>query len=255
MSRPSVTACILTFNNEKTIETCLKSIAWVDEIVVVDSLSTDGTLDIVRTYTDKVHQRPWPGNRDQYNYAGGLAASDWILWIDSDEALSPELEEEIRTVLEQEDLSDVGVFSLSEAFVLPGPLDRSRGVVSGSRPAADSKLGAVWEGDDPHPRLKVTGRTVTLKGHIHHWPYKNFSEQIQTVDRYSSAAAAEMHRAGKAFSLFTLLLNPPLRFLREYFLKQGFRDGLPGLIIAGATAFYVFAKYAKLWELKRREPR
>ena len=254
MSRPSVTACILTFNNEKTIEACLKSVAWVDEIVVVDSLSTDGTPDIVRTYTDKFHQRPWPGNRDQYNYAGGLAASDWILWIDSDEALSPELEEEIRTVLEQGDLSGVGVFRFPRrSFYLGRWIDHG-----GWYPDHVRRLtprGAVWEGDDPHPRLKVTGGTVTLKGHILHWPYKNFSEQIQTVDRYSSAAAAEMHRAGKPFSLFTLLLNPPLRFLREYFLKQGFRDGLPGLIIAGATAFYVFAKYAKLWELKRREPR
>jgi glycosyltransferase involved in cell wall biosynthesis len=249
VSRPKISACILTYNSQRTIEACLKSIQWVDEIVVLDSLSTDGTPEIVRRYTQKIYRQPWQGNRRQYNSAREKASGEWILWVDSDEALSKELQEELQEVLTQ-DLSRIGGFSFPRRSSYLGRwIDHG-----GWYPDHVVRLApreVTWEGKDPHPKIRVRGTVRALKAHILHRPYRHISDQIRTIDRYSSTAAREMNTAGKVFWLGTLLLHPPLRFLKEYVFKRGFRDGIPGLVIAVATAFYVFMKYAKLWEIER----
>ena len=105
-------------------------------------------------------------------------------------------------------------------------------------------------GGDLHPKINVNCAVIVLKGHILHYTYKNISDHIQGMDRYASEAAREMQRVGRAFKLRTLLSHALFRFFRDYVVKQGFRDDIPGLIFAGATAFYVFLKYTKLWELQ-----
>jgi glycosyltransferase involved in cell wall biosynthesis len=251
--RPSISACILTFNSAETIEACLESVKWVDEIIVVDSLSTDRTLEIVGRFTDRVFRRPWHGYRCQFNFVGSLASGEWILWVDSDEVLSPALQEEIQTLLTS-DLEAVGGFSFPRRSHYLG-----RWIYHGGwYPDHVFRLaprGARWEGDDPHPRIRVNGPVRVLKNPIYHFTYYDISEQLQTIDRYSDTSARLMHTSGKPFSLATMLFHPPWRFFRDYVLKLGFRDGVPGLIIAIATGFYVFMKYAKLWDLQRRDSR
>jgi len=248
MTGPMISACILTFNSERTVEACLKSIQWVDEIVVVDSFSTDRTLEIVRQYTDKIHQRAWVGFREQFNFARQLASGQWILSIDSDEELSSELQKELQQVFSHE-LTGVGGYSFRRrTYYLGRWIDH--GGWYPDRVLRVAPRDARWKGEDPHPKIDVNGAVIVLKGHIFHYTYKNISDHIQKMDRYASEAAREMQRVGRAFKLRTLLSHPLFRFLRDYVLKQGFRDGIPGLIIAGTTAFYVFLKYAKLWELQ-----
>jgi glycosyltransferase involved in cell wall biosynthesis len=251
--RPSISACVLSYNNAETMEACLESIKWVDEIVVVDSLSTDCTMEIVRRFTDRIYQRPWSGNRRQYNFAGSRSSGEWILWVDSDEVLGQELQNELQIALAG-DLTDVGGFSFPRRSRYLGRwIDHG-----GWYPDRVLRLApreARWEGDDPHPKIRVNGRVQALNNPIFHFTYRNISAQLHTIDRYSSTAARQMRTDGVPFSLATLFLHPPWRFFRDYVLKRGFLDGLPGLIIATATGFYVFVKYAKLWDLQRRDSR
>jgi len=252
--KPPISACIITFNEESRIRDCLESVTWVDEIIVVDSLSTDKTVDICREYTRQVYQRAWPGNVDQKNYTIGLAKNEWILSLDADERLSPGLTEEIQESLRNP--GDVlGFFFPRRSFYL------GRWICHGEwYPDHQLRLfkrgRGQWQGTNPHGRVVVPGKTSYMKHDLYHFNYKNFSHQLKTIDNYSTIFADVMADRGKGFSLFKLLFQPLYKFIKGYFLKRGFLDGLPGFIIATSSAFYIFVKQAKLWErLQRREIR
>lgn len=247
-----LSACIITFNEESRIRDCLESVTWADEIIVVDSLSTDKTVDICREYTRQVYQRTWPGNVDQKNYAIGLAKNDWILSLDADERLSPGLIEEIQEALHNPG-DVVGFFFPRRSFYL------GRWICHGEwYPDHQLRLFkrgcGQWQGTNPHGRVVVSGKTRYMKHDLYHFNYKNFTHQLRTIDNYSTIFADIMADRGKGFGLFKFLFQPLFKFIKGYFLKRGFLDGLPGFIIATASAFYVFVKYVKLWErLQHRE--
>jgi glycosyltransferase involved in cell wall biosynthesis len=249
MEKIPVSVYILTTNNRRTIERCLKSLSWAGELVVVDSFSQDGTFEICKQYTDKVYQREWKGHRDQYQYAADLTTQVWIMFVDADEEISPELAEEIRTKLKgrADDLD--GYFVYRRTYYL-GRWIRYGGWYPDGEIRLYRREKGRWEGG-LHAKLVVDGKVGVLKNQYHHYTYGNISDQIQTIDKYSQIAAEDMIKHGEKFRLFKLLFHPPFRFIKEYLLKSGFRDGLPGLIIIVSTMYYVFAKYAKLWELTR----
>ena len=247
---PSISVCIITFNNARTIETALKSVqGFADEIVVVDSYSTDATPEIVKRYTANFEQRAWPGFRDQYNYCIGKTRNDWVLFIDADEAVSSELATEIVSRLEADKGVYAGYIAHRRNFYL------GRWIMHGGWvPDCEIRLFRKNRGGfkgDLHANVKVEGRVGELASFYYHYNYKDIADQIVTINRYSATAANDMLRAGKCFRYVDLLLRPPIRFIKEYLIKQGFRDGVPGLVIAVSTAYYVFIKYAKLWELQR----
>lgn len=249
MARPKVSATVLTRNNARTLERCLRSIQWVDEIVVVDSFSTDATLDIAKNYTDRIFQREWPGFLEQRNFSKRQARGEWILWIDADEEVSPALREEMEEELEKSSYRIRGYYVPRCSYYL------GRWIRHGAwYPDYVLRLfrseGVWWEGE-PHPRINIKGPIRYLKNDLWHYNYADISEQILTINRYSSMSARELHEKGMRFSYRRMLLHPLFRFLKEYILKQGFRDGLPGLIIVISTMYYVFTKYAKLWEMER----
>jgi glycosyltransferase involved in cell wall biosynthesis len=243
-----ISVYMITYNNERTVERALKSVAWADEIVVVDSFSNDKTMDICRMFTDKVFQRRWPGHREQYQYAADLTTNEWIMFVDADEEIPSELAEEIRKELNRrtEDLN--GFFIYRRTYYL-GRWIRYGGWYPDGEIRLYRKSRGRWEGG-LHAKIVVEGKVNSLKSHYLHYTYRDISDQIQTVDRYSKIAAEDLFRNGNEFSLFKLLFHPPFRFVKEYFFKFGFRDGLPGLIIIASTMYYVFMKYAKLWELR-----
>lgn len=244
-----LSVCMITFNNARTVENALRSVAsWAPEIVVVDSFSTDGTFEIVRKYATFCEQRPWPGFRDQFNYCSSLARNDWVLFVDADEEISPELSEEIRLRLDRDAGAYDGYEVQRRTFFL-GRWIMHGGWVPDRNIKLFRKSRGAYEGG-LHASVKVSGRLGELTNHYRHYNYRDIADQIDTINRYSQTAARDMFQEGKRFSLVDLLLRPPIRFVKEYLVKGGFLDGIPGFVIAFSNCYYVFAKYAKLWELE-----
>ncbi len=252
MRRPAISATVLTFNNGSTLEMCLRSIAWVDEIVVVDSFSTDQSLEVASRYTKKIFQRQWPGFIQQRNFAKQQTTGEWILWVDADEVVPPELRKEMEHAL-------LHAAETVQGFLVPRcSFYLGRWIRHGAwYPDLSVRLfrseGNWWGGQEPHAAVEIKGGLGRLKNDILHYNYESFGHQIRTIDKYSQMAAMELMKRGQSFSLYKMLTHPLGRFLKEYLIKQGFRDGMPGLIIVVSTMFYVFAKYAKLWELEQKQ--
>ncbi len=247
---PKLSVYMITYNNERTVEKALRSVTWADEIIVVDSFSHDKTVEICRKFTNKVFQRRWPGHRDQYQHAADLTKNEWIMFIDADEEIPPELAEEIRGVLKEERKGVDGFHVYRRTYYL-GRWIRYGGWYPDYEIRLYRRDKGRWEGG-LHAKVVVNGKVGSLKNQYLHYNYRDISDQIQIIDRYSQIAVEDMLKKGEKFSLLKLLFHPPFRFVKEYLLKSGFRDGLPGLIIIVATMFYVFIKYAKLWEMTRR---
>jgi glycosyltransferase involved in cell wall biosynthesis len=244
-----VSVYVLTSNNRRTIERCLNSLYWAEELVIVDSFSNDGTYEICQRYTDKVFQREWKGHCDQYQYAADLTTKDWIMFVDADEEISPELVEEIRMELARGARGLDGFIVYRRTYYL-GKWIQHGGWYPDYEIRLYRKEKGRWEGG-LHAKVVVNGKVDFLKNHYLHYTYRDISDQIQTIDKYSRIAAEDMFRSGEKFSLFKLLFHPSFRFIKEYIMKSGFRDGLPGLVIIVSTMYYVFIKYAKLWELEK----
>ncbi|MCK5803287.1 MAG: glycosyltransferase family 2 protein [Lentisphaeria bacterium] len=246
-----VSAYIITFNNEATIERALESLHWVDEIVVVDSFSTDGTLEIVRRYTDRIEQREWPGFRDQYQHASEQCTHDWALFLDADEEVSSklaeEMQEEMRRNAGRPDAERVrGYYGPRRTYYL-GRWHLHGAWIPDREIRLYERSRARWEGG-LHASIRIEGREEHFKNFYYHYTYENLSDQIRTIDRYSETAARDMVEEGRRPSLIRLVGNPLACFLKGYIFKGGFREGMPGFIVAISTSFYVFVKYAKLWE-------
>lgn len=244
-----VSAIIVCFNEEDNIRDCLESLKWVDEIVVVDSFSTDRTVEICRQYTDRVVQRPWAGYRDQKAFAHSLATKDWVFLLDADERVPPELKEEV-----QDALAHFG--SRYTAFLVPRLvyyLGRWwwRG---GWYPDYDIRLfrrdRATWGGKDPHEKILVDGEVRRLKSPLHHFSYRDVSDHLNRINRFTSISARELRAVGKRWSWGDTLGRPAVRFVHSYLWKRGFFEGFPGFFIAVTAAFYVYLRYAKLRELE-----
>jgi len=239
---------VVCYNEEDNIGACLESISWCDEIVVIDSFSTDRTVEICRRYTDRVIQRAWPGYRAQKEFAHSQATREWVLLIDADERVTPELREEIKEALSQ---SADGY----EAFAIPRLvyyLGRWwwRG---GWYPDYDIRLfqsdRARWGGTDPHERILVDGQIGYLNHPLHHYSYRDISDHVQRINRFTSISSSELRKQGERYA-GGAVLHSFFRFLRFYFLKAGVLEGFPGFFIAATAAVYVFLKYAKLKDLE-----
>lgn len=249
--RYPLSVCIITLNEESRIRKCLESIQWADEIIVVDSFSTDRTIDICKEYTGQVYQRKWPGNIEQKNYTISLAKNDWILSLDADERLSQELIREIQEVIRNP--GDVAGFFFPRLSFYLGQWIYHGDWYPDYQLRLFRKECGQWQGTNPHGRVRVEGKTQYMKHDIHHVTYRNFSHQLKTIDNYSNTFAGMMFEKGKRFHVLQLIFRPLHKFVKGYIIKRGFLDGLPGFIIAAASAFYIFVKYVKLWERIRDE--
>ncbi|MCX8043948.1 MAG: glycosyltransferase family 2 protein [Desulfobacterota bacterium] len=246
MTTPLLSVSIITFNEEHNIRDCLASVAWADEIVVVDACSTDTTVAICREFTERVIQRPWPGHVAQKQYALEQTRGSWVLCLDADERLSPEAADEVRTVISNAHAADGYTFPRLSFYL--GRWIRHGGWYP------DRKLRLVrrgcgrWTGMDPHDKLVVDGTVGHCQGHLYHYVYRDISQQLKTIDSFSRITASQWHRQGRNARIIDMLVRPPLKFIETYVWKRGFLDGMPGFIIAVLSSYYVFLKYAKLWE-------
>ncbi|MDW7711244.1 MAG: glycosyltransferase family 2 protein [Deferrisomatales bacterium] len=247
--RPTLSATVICQDEAEKIRGCLESVRFCDEVVVVDSGSTDGTLEICRELADRVIERDWPGYVAQQNYARAEARGEWVLSIDADERVTPELAREIGLALEGD--PEVEGFRVSRHVHYLGRWIDHSGWYPEPRVRLFRRDRGRWEGIDPHYDVTVDGRVGDLGGEIVHYTYDDLEDHVRTLNRFSSILAREHRARGRRFSWASLVLRPPLEFLKKYVLKRGFLDGAPGFFVAVLSSFYVFLKLAKLWEAER----
>jgi glycosyltransferase involved in cell wall biosynthesis len=254
MSPMQISAVIITHNEERRVEGALKSLAGIaSEIVVVDCRSRDETVKIVRRYTDRVFERDWTNFADQKNYANAQASHPWILSLDADERVSPELHQELVDLKKTE--PDVDAFSIPRKVYYLGRWIRHSGWYPDRKLRLFRKGKARWEGDYVHEKLAVTGRIGRLNGCIHHFTYRNIHEHLARINSFSDLGAQKLYAQKKKSRWFHLLLLPFFRFVRAYVWRLGFLDGFAGLVISVLTGYAVFARYAKLREIWKKGER
>jgi glycosyltransferase involved in cell wall biosynthesis len=249
---PKVSVTVITRNEAANIAAALESARWADEIVVIDAESTDDTVAIARRFTDRVIVRPWPGYVAQKNFAALQATHDWILSIDADERVSPELAAEIRRILEN-DPARAG-YRIPRVTFHFGRWIRSTDWYPDYQLRLYDKRHAEWAGRHVHESVRVkTAVPATsvgfLRGELQHYAYRDIAHHLQTMDRYTTLAAQQMFEEGRRASWVDILIVPRLTFFRNYVLRGGFRDGMAGLVISAMNSYYVGLKFAKLWEL------
>jgi glycosyltransferase involved in cell wall biosynthesis len=245
---PRLTVTVITKNEAGNLAAALESVAWADEIVVVDAESTDQTVDIARRFTKRVEVRAWPGYVAQKNYAASLASHDWILSLDADERVTPELASSIRAVLS--DTPRHAAFRMPRVTWHLGRWIRATDWYPDHQTRLYDRRTAEWTGRYVHEAVTTKGSIGELSGELLHFPYRDVSDHLETIDRYTSQAARQMREEGRRAGLLQLAGHPPLAFLRNYIARGGIREGVPGFIISALNAYYVFLKFAKLRELQ-----
>ena len=247
-----ISATVITLNEEQNLAAALESLSWADEIIVIDSQSTDRTVDIARQFTDRVFINPWPGYSAQKNFAAEKANHDWIFNLDADERVSPDLRKQI------EDLKNAGD-PQAAAFEVPrhtfylGRWIRHSGWYPDFKLRLYNRTSGRWRGAYVHESVESEGAVERLTGPILHYTVRNASDHHLRLDRYTTLAAEEMAEQGKRVTPLSLLWSPVMAFIRAYVFRRGFLDGIPGLAIASFAAPYVFLKELKLWEKQKGE--
>ena len=242
-----ISVCVPTLDEEHNLRDCLKSVGFADEIIVIDSGSTDKTLEIAREFTDHVYSRAWQGIARQRQFAMEQARSEWVLHLDADERVSDLLSQEIRIELSKEPLEEAG-FSMPRKTRYLG-----RWILHGGW-YPDRKIRLVrrklshCRGDGLHDHIEVSGSVKPFVHPIHHYTYRHLSDHLKTIDEFSSVSLDDPSIQSSRLPALQMIVRPIVKFVSCYLLKQGFRDGIPGLIISVNSAFYVFLKHAKIWE-------
>jgi glycosyltransferase involved in cell wall biosynthesis len=247
---PQVSVTVITLNEAHNLSDALESVAWADEIVVVDSESTDNTTAVARRFTDRIVVRPWPGYVAQKNYAASLASHDWIFSLDADERVTPALADEIRAALASD--PPHAAYWVPRVTWHLGRWIRTTDWYPDRQLRLYDRRAAEWTGRYVHEAVTVRGTEGHLRAELQHRPYRSVADHLETMDRYTTYAARQMHEAGRRAGLVQLAGHPPLAFVRNYLARGGIRDGVPGLVISAMNAYYVFLKFAKLWELDRQ---
>ncbi|MGZ3787681.1 MAG: glycosyltransferase family 2 protein [Bacteriovorax sp.] len=245
-----LTVAIITFNEERNIARCLDSVKEIaDEILVVDSFSTDKTEFICNQYQVRFVKNPFKGHIEQKNFALELSTHDYVLSLDADEALSPELLEEIKKVKENV-LYDGYEFHRLTNY--NGHWVRHCGWYPDTKLRLVKKSKAEWRGLNPHDilEMKENEKVGLLKGDLLHYSYESIASHVTQTDKFTTIAARAAFNQGKRSSLFKIFTRPLLKFFRDYFIKLGFLDGRYGFIICSINALSAMLKYSKLYDLQ-----
>lgn len=248
-AKPGLSACIITLNEADRIDACIDSLAFCDEIVLVDSGSTDGTRERAAAKGVRVLERAFDGYRSQKDFAVKAAAHDWVLCLDADERVAPALRAAIERAREGGFAGRAGYrfARLNEYF--GAPLRHGNAYPDHVMRLFDRRRGGWRGGREIHEHASVDGRIDTLAGDLEHLSYRSMSDQLARLERYARMMAEHMHAKGRRASLANIVVNPSWRFFRGYVLRLGFLDGWRGLFYAYVKANYVRQKFIKLWLL------
>lgn len=246
---PKVSVTIITLDEAEHIGAAIDSATWADEIVVVDSGSTDNTVDIAFAKGATVLIRAWSGYVDQKNFAAERASNDWIFSLDADERIPPALTTEVQALVSREP-SKRGYRVPRVSFHL-GRWIRTTDFYPDFQTRLYDRRAARWRGKYVHESVSVDGAVGQLRHDLEHYSYRDLRDQLDRINHYTSLAARQMQEAGRRAGPLDLLVHPPAAFLRNYVLRRGILDGSVGLTVSLVNAYSVFLKFAKLWELQQ----
>ncbi|MBP8273235.1 MAG: glycosyltransferase family 2 protein [Acidobacteria bacterium] len=241
-----VSAIVITLNEAAHIEACLASLAWADERLVVDSGSTDDTVAIAERCGARVIMNTWPGYSAQKNFAADRAVHDWIVSVDADERVTPELAVEMQRVMASP--GDRAGFRVPRVTFHLGRWMRCTDWYPDYQLRLYDRRRATWNGRRVHESVTASGPVGQLTHELQHFAYRDIAHHLDTINKYTTLAAEHMHAEGRRTNYAELLLHPPAAFLRNYLLRGGITAGVPGLIVSSMNAYYVFLKFAKLAE-------
>ncbi len=251
---PHLSVTIITLNEEHNIAQAIQSVQWADEVIVVDSGSSDRTAEIAQKMGARVFHQPWLGYGQQKNFAHKQAMHDWVLNIDADERVTPELEREIRHSVRQVDSEklDICGFDVPRKTFYMGKWIRHGGWYPNRLVRLVKRGAAAWSEPQVHEQLLVKGRTDSLKEPLYHEAFHSIEDQVLTNLKFAKLGSAELRAnleaKGRTASIFLMIFKPLGKFAETYFLKRGFLDGLAGFIISVNAAYSMFLKYAFLFE-------
>lgn len=247
---PKLSVTIITRNEASNISQAIQSVAWADEVLVVDCGSTDATVTTAEQLGARVLHREWRGFGEQKNFAADQAAHDWILSLDADERVSEPLASELRAVLAS-DPPHVACRIPRISWYL-GQRIRTTDWYPNLQLRLYNRRHGRWNTRRVHESVEVTGSIGRLVQPLEHRPYRDVAHHLETMNRYTTLAAQEMYDEGRRSGIGPLLTMPAAAFLRNYVLKRGFMQGSTGFVISSLNTYYVFLKFIKLWELQRR---
>lgn len=247
----SLSIALITFNEEKNLPATLKAVKDIaDEIIIIDSYSKDNTLKIAEEFGAKIYFQQWLGYTEQKNIALEKCSSDWILSLDADEVVSPELKKSITEAMKIDNIN--GYWLNRKTFYMGRKLNHAW--------YPDRKLRLVrksasprWTGSQVHEQLTVEGETSLLKEELIHYSYKDFTDHMQKTIKYAKLSAESYQRKGKKAKKTDIIFRPIFAMINKLILKRALLDGTPGIIAALSGAIYVYMKYSYLWELNNAE--
>ena len=248
MERNRVSAVVIAYNDEPNIRACLETLTWADEIIVVDSHSSDATEKISREFTDKVYQHEFKGFGRLRNEAVAHATHEWVFSLDTDERMTLELRDEVRGVLASGPRADA-YFVPRRNYFLGRWIRHSGWYPDYRQPQLFHKDRMRYREEIVHEGFDLEGRAGYLKEHVLQYPFSDLDHYLAKMDRYTDLMARRMVEQGRRFRTPQLVTHPCFTFAKMYLGRAGFLDGMPGLILSGLYAYYTFIKYAKLWEM------
>ncbi len=243
---------IVTLNEAEHVAAAIDSVSWADEVLVVDSGSTDRTVEIAREKGARVSTRAWTGYGDQKNHAAALASHDWIFSLDADERVTPALASEVRALLRSEPAKRG--YRVPRVTLYLGRWIRTTDFYPDYQTRLYDRRSGLWNGRHVHESVRVEGGVDYLRGELQHYSFRDVFDHVARINHYSTLAARQMHESGRRAGALDLAIHPPAAFLRNYVLRRGFMDGSAGLVISLLNAYGVFLKFAKLWEIRRCSP-
>ncbi|MBT4762667.1 MAG: glycosyltransferase family 2 protein [Bdellovibrionaceae bacterium] len=248
MSKIPISLVIITLNEENNIARCIQSVPFADEVIIVDSGSSDKTLEIAESLGAKISFEKWQGFYHQKNKATELAKNDWVLSLDADEALGEDSQNEILDLMSGKLEYDGYIFPRLSFHL--GRWIWHGGWYPDKQLRFFNKNKCHWKNTNVHEH--VVGENIKLlKKPILHYVFKDLAHQVDTNNRYSGLGTQDLISKNKKFSLFRLVTKPISKFIECYFFKRGILDGMPGFIIAVSASYSIFLKFAKLWEYEK----
>ena len=243
-----ITAIIPTFNEELHIEGAIKSVDFADEIIVIDSYSTDKTVELAEKHNVRLIQRVFDDFSSQKNYAIDLANNDWIYILDADERVTDQLREEILAAVQNPE-DKVGFYVYRTYYFIGRKMNYS-GWQSDKVIRLFLKKYCQYNGNLVHETIKSEGPLGFFENKLEHYSYRGFDHYISKMNQYSWLQAKELHRRNKKVSVYHILVKPPARFVIHFFIRLGFLDGFPGFVVAVTQSYGVLSRYTKLWLLR-----
>lgn len=247
MRPENISVIVTSYNESRNIARCLESVRGFGETVLVDSFSTDETLDIARRFPVNIYQRPYRSAAAQKNWALAVVQNRWVLILDADEAVSGELRAEIEALSQTAD----GYWIRRSSEYL-GRSIRGCGWQRDKVLRLFDRTRGRYPVVEVHEEVALDGKVGMLEGRLIHYPYADIHHHLRKINEYTSRGARECLDHGEKFALAKMFLHPPFRFLRMYILQRGFLDGAPGLTLCLLSSYSVLLKYAKAWESRRK---